>query len=88
MLTLDKTINPDFPRGYIITAIHRTAGHVQFPLASTLLTGSVLGCDSGVVDSIVQKLYDDNRSKFEAACSKAFAERPSNRIDLQESDFR
>jgi Protein of unknown function (DUF1488) len=86
MLAIEKEIRSDFPNGYLILA-NDGPHRIKCRISSTLLTG-YLGSKSAIKNDEVEKLYEEKRSDIEAAFQRAYLDRPSDSIELQERDFR
>ena len=63
-----------------------TMKRVRFGIGSKVLQ-DVLHGGNPVHDDANKKLCENERSRIEAACRKAFASRPSESIDLEPDDF-
>jgi hypothetical protein len=59
---------------------------VAFYIGPTILR-DVLHGGNPVHDAANEALCERNRERIEAACRRAFADRPGERVDLQPTDF-
>jgi hypothetical protein len=86
MLTFDNSFRSDRRFGCLLWADEPKMGRVCFYIGPTILQ-DVLHGGNPVHDDANVKLCERHRQPIEAACRRAFASRPSPRIDLKPSDF-
>jgi hypothetical protein len=87
MLTFDDSFHSDHRFGCLLRADEPKMKRVLFYIGPTILQ-DVLHGGNPVHDAANEELCKRNRGRIEAACRRAFAERPSERIDLTPTDFR
>jgi hypothetical protein len=85
MLTFDDRFHSDV-LSCLLWADEPTMNRVCFCIGPTILE-DVLHGGNAVHDEANKALCDRERSRIEAACRRAFADRPSARVDLQPTDF-
>jgi hypothetical protein len=86
MLTFDDRFHSDGVLSCFLWADEPTMKRVRFNIGPKILE-DVLPGGNPVHDDANVALCDRNRERIEAACRRAFANRPSERIDLQSNDF-
>jgi hypothetical protein len=86
MLTFDASFHSDGVLGCVLWADETVMGRVRFDIGPKILE-DVLHGGNPVHDDANVALCERERPRIEAACRRAFASRPSERIDLQPSDF-
>jgi hypothetical protein len=86
MLTFDLSFHSDGVLGCVLWADETVMGRVRFEIGSLILQ-DVLRGGNPVHDEANVELCERARPRIEAACRQAFANRPSERIDLQPNDF-
>jgi hypothetical protein len=86
MLTFDLSFHSDGALGCFLWADETVMRRVRLHIGPAILE-DVLHGGNPVHDAANEALCERNRERIEAACRRAFAERPSERIDLQPTDF-
>jgi len=90
MLTFDNSVHSDGLVSCFIWADEPKMGRVRFCIGPRILE-DVLHGENPVHDARNLVLCERNRERIEAACQRAFADRPGERIDLDRptstSDF-
>ena len=86
MLTFDDDFHSD-PTGCFLCAKTEIGVRVQFNIGTMILQDELDQKGPAINDEMNVALCVKERSRIEAACRRAFASRPSERIDLQPSDF-
>ena len=86
MLTFDDSVHSDGLVSCFIQADEPKMGRVTFYIGPIILQ-DVLHGGNPVHDDANKALCKRNRERIEAACRRAFADRPGERIDLRPSDF-
>ena len=86
MLTFEDTFHSDGLVSCFIWADEPTMKRVRFYIGPTILE-DVLHGGNAVHDDANVALCNGNRERIEAACRRAFAERPGERIDIEPIDF-
>jgi DNA invertase Pin-like site-specific DNA recombinase len=86
MLTFDDRFHSDRELGCFLWVDETVMGRVRFYIGPKILE-DVLHGGNPVHDAANVALCEMKRSRIEAACLRAFANRPSVRIDLQPADF-
>jgi hypothetical protein len=86
MLTFDVSFHSDGLSACVLWADETLMGRVRFDIGPTILQ-DVLHGGNPIHDAANVALCERNRERIEAACRRAFADRPSKRIDLQPPDF-
>jgi hypothetical protein len=75
------------PRARLLSLGRRTVmRRVRFHIGDRILE-DVLQGGNPVHDAANEALCERNRERIEAACRRAFADRPGERVDLQPIDF-
>jgi hypothetical protein len=74
------------PPTVILWADESPSRRVRFSIGASILVDQ-LGVENPVKDQALIKLCDAQRDKIEAACERAFARDPSDRVALMEADF-
>ena len=86
MLTFDDSVHSDGLVSCFIRADEPKMGRVTFYIGPTILQ-DVLHGGNPVHDDANVALCKRNRERIEAACRRAFADRPGEHVDLQPTDF-
>jgi hypothetical protein len=86
MLTFDDDFHSD-PTGCFLCAKTESGVRVRFNIGTMILQDELDQNGPAINDETNVALCVKERSQIEAACRRAFANRPSERIDLQPSDF-
>jgi hypothetical protein len=86
MLTFDINFHSDRMLGCVLWADETVMGRVRFDIGSRILQDVLHGMNL-VHDDANVALCERERLRIEAACRRAFADRPAERIDLQPTDF-
>jgi len=87
MLTFEDRFHSDGVLGcYLWADEPQTEKQVRFNIGPKILQDVLLG-GNPVHDNVNVALCETNRSRIEAACQHAFADRPAASIDLQPMDF-
>jgi hypothetical protein len=85
MLTFEDRFRSD-GLGCFLWADEPAMKRVRFGIGTEVLE-DVLHAGNAVHDDANVALCEKERPRIEAACQRAFAARPSTRVDLQHSDF-
>jgi hypothetical protein len=86
MLTFDVSFHSDGVLGCVLWADETVMKRVRFYIGPNILE-DVLCSGNPVHDDANVALCEKERGRIEAACRRAFADRPGARIDLQPTDF-
>jgi hypothetical protein len=86
MLTFDPNFHSDRALGCFLWADETAMRRVRFDIGHRILE-DVLHGGNPVHDAENEALCERNRERIEAACRRAFAERPGDRVDLRPGDF-
>jgi hypothetical protein len=86
MLTFDLSFHSDGVLGCVLWADQTVMGRVRFDIGPNILE-DVLHGGNAVHDDANVALCEKERTRIEAACRRAFANRPSTRVKLEPSDF-
>jgi hypothetical protein len=86
MLTFDLSFHSDGVLGCVLWADETAMGRVRFDIGPNILE-DVLHGGNAVHDDANVALCEKERTRIEAACRRAFANRPSTRVKLEPSDF-
>jgi hypothetical protein len=86
MLTFNDRFQPDGVLGCILWADDPAMKRVRFDIGARILM-DVLHGGNPVHHEANVALCKRERTRIEAACRRAFAARPSERIELQAADF-
>jgi hypothetical protein len=84
MLTFDPSFHRD--GGCVLWADETLMGRVRFDIGANVLE-DVLHGGSAVHDDANVALCEKERTRIEAACRQAFANRPSTHVKLEPNDF-
>jgi hypothetical protein len=87
MLTFDSHFVADSDSRCIIWADESVFGRVQFSIGSLILVDTLHG-ENPVASDRNRVLCEQKRSLIEAACKRAFKERPTEFVELQTRDFQ
>ena len=85
MLTFEDRVQSD-GFGCFLWADEPALKRVRFGLGTEILE-DVLHAGNGVNDDANVAVCERERPRIEAACRRAFAARPSGRVELEPSDF-
>lgn len=86
MLTFDPSFHSDGVLGCVLWADETLMGRVRFDIGHRILE-DVLQGGNPVHDKENEKLCERNRERIEAACRRAFADRPGEHVELEPADF-
>jgi hypothetical protein len=86
MLTFEDQFHSDGTLGCILWADETVKGRVRFNIGSEILQ-DVLHGQNPVHEDANITLCENERRRIEAACRKAFATRPNDRVNLHPTDF-
>ncbi len=86
MLTFDPVFHSDRALGCVLWADETVLRRVRFDMGHRILE-DVLQGGNPVHDKANEELCERNRERIEAACRRAFADRPGERVELQPTDF-
>jgi hypothetical protein len=86
VLTFDPTFHSDRTLGCFLWADETVMRRVRFDIGHRVLE-DVLHGGNPVHDAANERLCEQNRERIEAACRRAFADRPGERVDLEPHDF-
>jgi hypothetical protein len=84
MLTFDPSFHSD--GGCVLWADETLMGRVRFDIGANILE-DVLHGGSAVREDANVALCEKERTRIEAACRQAFANRPSTHVKLEPTDF-
>jgi hypothetical protein len=84
MLTFDPRFHSD--GGCVLWADETLMGRVRFDIGANILE-DVLHGGSAVREDANVALCEKERTRIEAACRQAFANRPSTHVKLEPTDF-
>jgi hypothetical protein len=87
MLTFDLSFHSDGVLACVLWADETVMGARAFRHRPQLILEDVLHGGNAVHDDANMALCEKERARIEAACRRAFANRPSTRVKLEPSDF-